>query len=112
MSDQSMFKNQRQENRVEMNLPIQLSFGSQITLQGRLKDISLKGAFVKIRDSVYMQENDELNFAIQRSSDNTEDAVHGSARISRIAKGEGIAIYFTKMDEASSTRLKKWVDLK
>jgi hypothetical protein len=57
-----------------------------------------------------MQPNDELNFIIRRSVENLEDCVQGQARISRIAVGEGIAIYFTKMDEDSTNRLKQMVE--
>ena len=99
--------NKRQTPRFAFNFPIQLSFGSQITLTGQLKDLSLKSAFVKIKSSIYMQPNDELSFTIQRSLNSVEEFIHGLARISRIAKGEGIAIYFTKMDDNSTTRLKE-----
>ena len=104
-----MIKNQRQSQRFVVSLPIQLSFGPQITLLGHLKDLSLKSAFVKLKNSIYMEPNDELSFTIDYGSDNAEDRIEGSARISRIDAGEGIAIYFTKMDEGSSTRLQQLV---
>ena len=101
--------NQRQTQRVTLGLPIQISYGSQITIQGMLKDLSLKSAFIIIKNSIYMQMNDEVSFAILRSPQNTEVIVQGMARISRISPGEGIAIYFTKMDENSTNRLKEIV---
>ena len=107
MTDQGMSKNQRENQRFAVSFPIQLKFGSQITLQGEVKDISAKSAFVKIKGSVHMQTHDELEFEIKRSL----DAVKGWARISRVAAGEGIVIYFTKMDEGSARRLKEWVTI-
>ncbi len=108
MSTQA-FPNKRKISRIHSNLPIQLSFGSQITLEGYLKDVSLKSAFIKLKSSIFLQPNDELTFRIQRPAQDDKDRIEGSARISRIAKGEGIAIYFTKMDEGSTSRLKELI---
>jgi hypothetical protein len=102
--------NKRQDPRYTFSYPIQIIIGTQITLQGQLRDLSLKSAFIKIKESIFMQPNDELNFVIRRSVENIEDCVHGQARISRIAVGEGIAIYFTKMDDDSTDRLKQMVE--
>ena len=101
--------NHRRVPRTLSHLPIQLSFGSQIIVQGQLKDISLKSAFVCMKGNIYMQPHDEVSFAIQRSLDSAEALVEGWARISRIADGEGIAIYFTQMDNDSLSRLKELV---
>lgn len=98
---------QRREGRVNLDLPAQISIGSQLSLQGRLKDLSFKSAFIAMKNSVYLEMNDEVGFAIQRSSRNGEDPIEGRARISRIAVGEGLAIYFTRMDESSANRLKE-----
>lgn len=98
---------QRQAQRVLLSLPVEISFGSQITLQGQLKDISLKSAFIKVKSSIYMQPNDELSFAIKKTPESPEGYVHGMACIARVEPGEGIAIYFTKMDESSTTHLKE-----
>lgn len=56
-----------------------------------------------------MQLNDELTFVIE-SSDASQPSVQGAARISRVSAGEGIAIYFVKMDEDSLNQLKKMVE--
>jgi len=101
--------NQRQSNRVNVSFPIQISFGSQITLQGYLKDLSLKSAFIHLKNSIYMQLNDELNFHIESPHVDPPANIQGTARISRIAGGEGIAIYFVKMDEQSSKHLEQLV---
>ena len=105
---EQVFQNQRQNQRVASTLPIQLKFGTQITIQGQLKDISANSAFVKIKSSVYMAPQDELDFSILRSSNN-EEFVQGTARIFRIAPGEGIAIYFTKMDDDSTQKLRELI---
>ncbi len=103
------YNNQRQVQRTALSLPVRVSFGSQITVQGQLKDISLKSAFVCLRGNVYMQAHDEISFVIQRSLSDAEALIEGLARISRIAAGEGIAIYFTQMNETSLSRLRELV---
>ena len=109
MPTSANFKNQRQSPRLEKSFPVTLQFGIQIILQGVLKDISLKSAFVKIKESVYLEPNDELIFTIQPANGISEEVVQGSARISRIVKGEGIAIFFTRLDQVSLDRLKEWL---
>ena len=103
------YNNQRQTQRVPLSLPIQISYGSQITVLGQIKDLSLKSAFIIIKNSVFMQLNDEVSFSILRSVSGAEIIAQGTACISRFVPGEGIAIYFMKMDEASTARLKELV---
>ena len=103
--------NKRQDQRFSSSFPVQISVGSQITLEGQLKDLSLKSAFMKIKESVYMKPNDELDFTIKLSLNGIESLIQGQARISRIAAGEGFAIYFTKMDESSTNLLKQIVNV-
>ncbi|MBF0619097.1 MAG: PilZ domain-containing protein [Candidatus Omnitrophica bacterium] len=98
---------QRQSQRVDADLPVEISIGSQLVLQGKLKDVSLRSAFIILKGSVYFQMNDEVGFTIQCVPGNESKVIHGQARISRIAPGEGIVIYFTRMDDGSTTRLKK-----
>jgi len=33
--------------------------------------------------------------------------IHGLARVSRVVAGEGLAIYFTRMDETSTSHLRE-----
>ena len=106
-----MLNNHRTTQRFNFNLPVQLSFGSQITLQGQVKDLSLKSAFINVKGSVHMALNDELTFHIGNPADNGENRIQGSGRISRLAAGEGIAIYFTEMDQASSNRLQQLIGM-
>jgi hypothetical protein len=105
-----MYNNNRTAPRVNISLPIHLSFGSQITLKGQIKDISLESIFVLVKSSVPMTLHDELEFQIDPG--NQEAGISGKARISRVAPGEGIAIYFIQMDDASLTKLKKLVGTK
>lgn len=100
---------QRQESRVGVELPVQISVGSQFTLHGTLKDLSPKSAFITMKSSVYLQNNDEVGFSIRLAPDDDTKVIEGLARISRIAVGEGMAIYFTKMDDASTGRLRDLV---
>jgi hypothetical protein len=103
-------QDQRRDLRVDHKVPIQINVGSQFTLQGAVKDVSSKSAFVTIKASVCFQVNDELGFMIQAVSGKEDEAIKGLARISRIAPGEGFVIYFTKFDGDSERRLKKIVD--
>ena len=98
---------QRRAARFTCQLPAQISVGSQLSLQGRLKDLSLKSAFIAVRNSVYLRLHDEVGFSIQHSSGSDADAIQGMGRVSRIAAGEGLAIYFTRMDERSANRLRE-----
>ena len=97
---------QRQEYRVGTDLPATISVGSQLTIQGRLKDLSLKSAFIIIKSSVYLQLHEEVGFAIMSSPNDVKPAIFGTARISRLVPGEGLAIYFTSMSDACEARLK------
>ncbi len=97
---------QRKDPRVVSELPASISVGSQLTVQGVLKDLSLKSAFIKIKNNIFLKSSDEIGFTIQ-CSENVNDVIQGLARVSRVAVGEGLVIYFIKMDEASLVRLKK-----
>lgn len=101
---------QRSESRVSLELPAQIMVGTQLVLNGTLKDLSLRSAFITMKSSVYMKLNDEVGFSIHRATGNQATLLHGWARISRIVVGEGLAIYFTSMDDASAARLKKLLD--
>ncbi len=98
--------NHRSSERFKTQLPISLSFGSQITLQGQVKDISTKSAFIAIKSSVHMAVHDELTFKI---SPDVNSAIEGTGSISRVSPGEGIAIYFTKMDTDSTKQLDQFI---
>ena len=99
--------NNRTNQRFSFSVPIHLIFGSQITLMGQIKDLSLKSAFINVKsNSIHMAINDELQFMIEKIPNNANAIIEGSARISRVSAGEGIAIYFIKMDEKSTTHLK------
>ena len=104
------YKNQRQNQRVPISLSVKISFGSQVTLSGRIRDLSLKSAFILVKGGVHMQLNDELAFVIENPDTSVQQDVQGSARISRVSAGEGIAIYFVKMDEASTNQLRKMLE--
>jgi len=107
MQQSGFSNNQRKLRRVTLNFPIEISLGSQITLQGQLKDLSLKSAFVKIKSGIYINPHDEIAFVIKYSLESPEEDVRGLARIARIEAGEGMAIYFTQMDDVSLERLKE-----
>lgn len=99
--------NQRRDVRVNVELPIRISIGSQLTMQGLLKDLSLKSAFIRMKSNVYVQANDEVGFSISSAMEKTDDFIYGKACISRIVPGDGLAIYFTHMEDTAIKRLKK-----
>jgi hypothetical protein len=107
MDNQMGSKDKRGQLRVEAELPVAISVGSQLTVLGQLKDISLNSAFIRIKGSVYLNMNDEIGIAIQSSPEDASIQIQGLARISRIVPGEGIAVYFTKIDDVSLKCIKK-----
>ena len=100
---------QRRDLRIDLAVPAQISVGSQLTLNGTLKDLSLKSAFITMKSSVYLNVNDEVGFLLQLSPGNDGDIIEGLARVSRISVGEGMAIYFTSLDDGSMGRLKNLI---
>jgi hypothetical protein len=105
-----MMPNNRHNPRYVFSLPVDVMFGTQIVLKGRIKDLSLKSAFIILKSSIHMTPNDELDFLIIRNAGDPEHTtIKGSARISRIAVGEGIAIFFTKMDKESLVNLEQLI---
>jgi hypothetical protein len=107
MDNQTGMNDQRGQPRVELELPVAISVGSQLTVKGQLKDLSLNSAFIRIKSSVYLDVNDEIGIAIQSSPEDATVQIQGMARISRIVPGEGLAVYFTQLDEESLKCIKK-----
>jgi hypothetical protein len=107
MANQIGKNDQRGQPRVNAELPATISVGSQLTVKGQLKDLSLNSAFIKIRNSLYLNINDEIGITIQCSPDDENGVIQGMARISRMVPGEGFAVYFTKIDEDSLKHIKK-----
>jgi len=100
-------QDKRGQQRVELEIPVAISVGSQITIKGQLKDLSVNSAFITIKNNIYLNVNDEIGIAIQSSPDDASVLIQGSARISRIVPGEGFAVYFTKLDDDSLKCIKK-----
>lgn len=97
---------QRGQPRVVVEFPATISVGSQLSVKGHLKDLSLSSAFIRIKNSIFLNVNDEVGISIQCA----EDAViEGMARISRMVPGEGFVIYFTKIDDTSLKLIKKFL---
>ncbi len=97
---------QRGQPRISVEFPATISVGSQLTVKGQLKDLSLNSAFIKIKNSIFLNVNDEIGITIQCSS-NDEETIQGLARISRMVPGEGFVVYFTKIDDNSLKHIKK-----
>ncbi len=97
----------RSQQRVAVELPATVSVGSQLTVKGLLRDISLSSAFITIRNNIYLNVNDQIGVTIQCSATDTDEQIVATARISRIVPGEGFAVYFTQIDETSLKLVKK-----
>lgn len=104
-----MYPNRRGMQRVNAyQRPIEISIGTQIVMNGRLKDISEKSAFVDLNNKLFIQAGDELSFKIPFKDNNRESLeISGVAVVSRISPGEGIAIYFKEFTEGSEDCLKQ-----
>ena len=107
MSFQMGSSDQRGLPRVNVEFPATISVGSQLTVKGSLRDLSLSSAFIRIKNNIYLNINDEVGVSIQCSSNDASVAIQGQARISRMVPGEGFAVYFTKIDEESLKLIKK-----
>ena len=57
-----MENNRRQHPRTTLNCPIDLKIDAQVTIEGTLKNISTKGAFIEMVSSVALQTNDQFDF--------------------------------------------------
>ena len=101
------FDDRRQERRIQSNLPVELKLDAQVTVTGTLKNISPRSAFVQLRESAYMRLHDEFQFFIKRSSTDVSRGISGRARITRIAEGEGIGIYFVDLEKKSVPQLEQ-----
>ena len=107
MTNQIGTNDQRGQPRVNVEFPATISVGSQLTVKGHLKDLSLNSAFIRIKNNIYLNVNDEVGITIQCSSDDASVQIQGLARISRMVPGEGFVVYFTKIDEDSLKNIKK-----
>jgi len=99
---------QRGQPRVNVEFPATISVGSQLTVKGYLKDLSMSSAFIRIKNNIYLNTNDEIGFTIQFSPKD-DDLIEGMARISRMVPGEGFVVYFTKIDDNSLKHIKKLI---
>jgi PilZ domain len=98
---------QRGQPRVNVEFPATVSVGTQLTVKGQLKDLSMNSAFIRIKNNLYLNINDEVGITIQCSSDDAGVQIQGLARISRMVPGEGFVVYFTKIDDNSLKNIKK-----
>ena len=100
-----MSQERRQYQRINTNLPIELKVDAQITVQGQIKNLTEKGAFIQVKSGVHIQVHDEFEFGIKVSRDAEKASVTGKACVSRIDPGQGMAIYFVGLSEAAQKEL-------
>jgi hypothetical protein len=98
---------QRSQPRASVEFSAIVSVGSQLSVKGQLKDLSLNSAFIRIKNNIYLNINDEVGITIQCPSDEEGAQIQGKARISRMVPGEGFVVYFTQIDENSLKLIKK-----
>jgi len=99
--------NRRIARRYNIDLFIQISIGSQLSIKGRIKNISLKSALIFSKDRIFLDQNDDLKFKLLLPKNDQELGIEGSARVSRIDPSGGLAIYFTEMDTQSTKKLEE-----
>lgn len=107
MEYQMGMNDQRSQPRVNLELPAIISVGSQLSVKGQIKDLSLNSAFIRIKNVIYLNVNDEIGISIECAINEMNILIAGLACISRIVPGEGFAVYFTKLDEESTKCIKK-----
>lgn len=103
----SSFKEQRKEARVNTQSSVLISIGTQLSFQGQLRDLSMNSAFVVAKDSIFLEAGDAITLSFPMASANTEDPLKVFACVSRMVKGEGFAVYFTKMTDSVKEELQK-----
>ncbi|MBU0468435.1 MAG: PilZ domain-containing protein [Candidatus Omnitrophica bacterium] len=104
-----MQNDRRRTERVQYYKPVQLNFGIQVSVTGKIRDISEKSAFIDMKSSLYVEKDDEFDFKIFLSREDSELTVEGKAKISRVAT-EGVAIYFTHLSKKSHEKLLELID--
>lgn len=107
MAYQMGSNDQRSQPRINVEFPVVINVGSQITVKGQLKDLSLGSAFIRMKNNIYLTINDEIGINIQMLQEDESETIQGMARISRMVPGEGFAVYFTHIDDESLKKLKK-----
>ena len=55
MSNQMGSNDQRGQPRVSIEFPATISIGSQLSVKGQLKDLSLNSAFIRIKNSIFLK---------------------------------------------------------
>ncbi len=104
------YNNERREhNRYSLNLPIQISLGTQIVLDKMIRDISTKSAFVLMEGSVFINRFDEIDFKIEVERDGIAFNIEGKAQVLRIDAPDGIVISFKKLEGEALSQLEKLV---
>lgn len=105
-----MMTHNRQSERVTVvHHSVHLSLAPQLTIFGELKDISLSGAFVRVKNRIYFENDTPIDFMIKRTKSSTYEWIEGSGIIARIAHKDGIGIRFTDFKHDSSSRLKRLI---
>lgn len=97
----------RRDQRVSLEMAVQISVGSQITVSGALKDLSLGSAFIKLKSNIFLNVGDEVTMTLETPDIENTSGINILARISRSIPAEGFAVYFLSMDENSLSGLKK-----
>ncbi len=111
MQDRARFQDKRKEQRVAVTAKIKISIGTQLTVEGQIKDITLNSAFITMRNNIYLNSNDTISYEFEVTLDGKLCIFKGNAYVTRIVKGEGFVISFLKMDEASLNNLKKLLNI-
>ena len=101
----------RREYRNTIETPIKINVGTQLSVLGQTKDISINSALILIKNNIFLDTNDKITFSFEYSTKGEKLTVEGSAYVSRIIKGEGFAISFTQLTGNSLSNLKKILNI-
>lgn len=111
MPDNARFHDKRKEQRVGIVAKIKISIGTQLTVEGQIKDITLTSVFVSMRNNIYLNSNDTIQYEFETTVEGKPYVFKGNAYVTRIVKGEGFVISFSGMDDVSLNNLKRVLNM-
>lgn len=101
MNNYNEYNDKRKEQRVPVVAKIKISIGTQFTVEGQIKDLTVNSAFILMRNNIYLNTNDDVLYEFQVA----DYVVKGKANVTRIVKGEGFVICFMNLDPVSQKNL-------
>jgi len=104
-------RERRKTTRVRYDYPVEVFLQKGISLQGEIKDLSLKGAYITGVDLNLIETGEVFRFKIMLKRSKPALGVNVSARVVRKDSCKGIGISFSGMDIESLTNLRRLVEI-